>query len=216
MAEPASLWSVAMGVLGVVAGTAGKSVWDKYWGWKASVPIEIWKIRISQLGRLLSEFYWPLYIRLVRDDVVWTKVFSDLRPQNNSPSVDWVKNMSIENRRKLAAEIESKILIPNHLEAVNIIRTSVHLANADTEFLELLVKYTRHVDTYSSLRSAGIADTDPVNVGEPYPQGFSEAVHARLSNYQNIYDKMVNESGMKNLINNLDVEFENFARYWKN
>src|SRR5262245_10088643 len=40
----------------------------------------------------------------------------------------------------------------------------------------------RHVDAYTSLRSAGItAPVDPMDVGEPYPHGLSQAVEAGIS-----------------------------------
>lgn len=88
-------------------------------------------------------------------------------------------------------------MLPNHLEAVGIIRSSIHLANADAEFLALLAKYIRHVDAYASLRSAGIMNADPIDVGEPYPAGLTAAVYARLEKYQTDYDELVRAKGVK-------------------
>jgi hypothetical protein len=191
---------------------------------------ETWKTRAHQLERRLSEFYWPLYTRLMRDDVVWRKVFLDLRPshdheqpdheqpdheQPDHEQPDWAKNLTDEDRRKLSQEIESKVLLPNHVEAVSIIRSSIHLANADAEFLELLAKYVRHVDAYTSLRSAGLMDTDPIAIGEPYPLGLSKAVNVRLNRYQADYDELVREKGVadfrKDIVTEMTNELE-FAR----
>ena len=100
-----------------------------------------------------------------------------------------------KSRRKLSEEIEAKVLLPNHTEAVNIIRHRIHLANADAEFLDVLSRYMRHVDVYTALHSAGIT-ADPMNVDEPYPHGLSQAVEARLKRYQADYDELLREKGV--------------------
>jgi hypothetical protein len=47
---------------------------------------------------------------------------------------DSVAQISGDDRRKLAKAIETTVLVPNHKEAVGIIRANIHLANADSEF----------------------------------------------------------------------------------
>jgi hypothetical protein len=191
-----TLWSALGGAFGGAAGVIAKSLWDRYVGWKSSIPLETWKIRTHELERRLSKFYWPLYARLMRDDVVWKVVFHDLRPRQDSEQPPWATRMSEDARRALSREIEAKVLLPNHTEAVGIIRSSIHLANADADFLALLGKYVRHVDAYSSLRSAGISDQDPIDVGEPYPPGLSEAVEVKLRGYQAEYEELLREKGV--------------------
>jgi hypothetical protein len=134
------------GAAGTVLGAVFKSLWDKYFGWQSAIPIETWKIRTSQLGRLLSEFYWPLYVRLMRDDVVWEKVFYDLR-RGNDRSSGWARDISADDKNKLSREIEAKVLLPNHLEAIGIIRSSIHLAECDGEFLYLKNTYAMSTPT---------------------------------------------------------------------
>jgi hypothetical protein len=126
-------------------------------------------------------------------------VFYDLRPRHDRERPAWAKALSDDSRRKLSQEIETKVLLPNHVDAVGIIRSSIHLANADGEFLELLAKYMRHVDAYTSLRSAGMMGVDPIDVGEPYPEGLSEAVEARLRKYQAEYEELLREKGVADL-----------------
>lgn len=207
MAELGGLWAALGGAVGGVLGVVAKSLWDRYAGWRAGIPLETWKIRTAQLERRLSQFYWPLYARLLRDDVVWRMVFFDLRLRHDRPQPDWARNMAEEDRRKLAQEIEAKVLLPNHQEAVSIIRSAVHLANADKEFEVILARYMRHVDAYSSLRSAGIMTADPIDVGEPYPKELTEAVEARLRKYQAEYEELLRDKGVLDLRRELNFEF---------
>jgi hypothetical protein len=161
--------------------------------------METWKIRTTELEQRLSQFYWPLYMRFQRDDLVWEKVFHDLRPKDGRVSPDWVAKVSDEDRQKLAQEIEEKVLVPNHAEAASIIRSGLYRANADQEFEDLLARYLRHVDAYASLRSAGIRDVTPTHIGEPYPNGLSEAVSKRLRKYQAEYEAMLRDHGVLDL-----------------
>src|SRR5205085_12020736 len=130
-----------------------KTVWDAYFGWRDRIRLETWKIRITELEQRLSQFYWPLYIRLRRDDLIWKKVFRDLRLVGDHTRPDWVHRFSEADRLKLLQEMEEKVLLPNHAEAVGIIRSGIHRANADQEFERMLMQYIRHVDAYASLWS---------------------------------------------------------------
>lgn len=206
MADNSGAWAAIGAAAGSALGLVAKSYWDRYVGWRAGVPIQTWKIRTAQLERRLSQFYWPLYVRLLRDDVVWTKVFFDLRPRHDRALPDWALSMGEDDRRKLSQEIEAKVLLPNHQEAVGIIRSSIHLANADKEFEELLARYVRHVDAYASLRSAGITTADPLDVGEPYPLGLTAAVEARMRKYQAEYEELLRAKGVLDLRRELSQE----------
>jgi hypothetical protein len=193
--EKITFWSVISAILGFLA----KSIWDMYFGHRQRIRLETWKIRTAELEQRLSQFYWPLYVRLQRDDRVWEKVFYDLRPGGDHRRPDWVEKISPADRLKFANEIEDKILIPNHIEAIAIIRTGMHRANADSELADLLARYIRHVDVYISLRSASLRDVDPMDVGETYPSGLSKAVEVRLRKYQAEYEKLLRDRGILDL-----------------
>lgn len=196
MADAGTLWPALGAAVGAALGVVAKSLWDRFAGWRSDIPLETWKIRTHQLERRLSEFYWPLYACLMRDNVVWPVVFYHLRPRHDREQPTWATRLPEEARLKLSQEIEAKALLPNHIDAVGIIRSSIHLANADAEFLALLAKYIRHVDAYTSLRSAGIRDADPIDVDEPFPAGLSEAVEARLQRYQAEYEELLRDKGV--------------------
>jgi hypothetical protein len=188
--------SLAAGAIGIAA----KSLWDSYVGWRNNTRLEKWKIRVTQLEGRLSNFYWPLYIRLLRDDNVWTKVFIDLRPGGTHSRAIWVDNIPKDRRASLSEQIQDSILVPNHVEAVRIITSNMHRAgNNDPEFTALLLKYIRHVDVYESLRSAKLNDVDPIDVGESYPEGLSAAVAARLKAYQDEYDALLRDQSILDL-----------------
>lgn len=105
-------------------------------------------------------------MRLQRDNVVWRKILDRFGHINPSD----------EERRKIAFEIERTIIIPNHLDTVRIIQSAIHLANADKELVLLLMAYMRHIDVYTSIRSAGIQDKDPIAFGEPWPKGLDSGL----------------------------------------
>jgi hypothetical protein len=189
-----TFWSL----LSAAVGFGAKALWDSYSGYRDKVRLESWKIKTGELERRLSQFYWPLYAHLQRDDVIWQKVFYDLNSSAKSKKPRWIKNLSEDEQQRLGHEIENKILLPNHAEAVSVIRSFIHLANADSEFEDMLFRYVRHVDVYTSLRSAG-CDVNPIDVGEEYPAGLSEAVRNRLVTYQHEYETLLQDRGVLDL-----------------
>jgi hypothetical protein len=196
-----TFWSLLSGAVGFGA----KALWDSYSGYRDKVRLESWKIRTGELERRLSQFYWPLYAHLQRDDVIWEKVFWDLDSSAKSRKPRWVANLSEDEQRKLANEIETKVLLPNHVDAVSVIRSFIHIANADPEFEDMLIRYVRHVDVYASLRSAG-CDLNPIDVGEEFPAGLSEAVRERLLTYQREYEALLQDRGVLDLSRRHPVE----------
>ena len=106
--------------------------------------------------RQLAEFYWALYVRLQMDNSIWS----------------WLERVTAESPtrdRKLAAAIEGKFTLPNHRKAVEIIESKIHLVENDAELEGLLLTYVRHVALFEALRASGITDTDPKDVGVPWP-----------------------------------------------
>ncbi|MET4121987.1 hypothetical protein ABIB90_008257 [Bradyrhizobium sp. JR4.1] len=75
--------------------------------------------------------------------------------------------MPAEKRSELGREIENKVFIPNHAAAVEIISTKMHLACAKENLEQLLLEFVRHVEVYRAIKSAGLNDVDPIDVGDP-------------------------------------------------
>jgi hypothetical protein len=64
----------AIGILSAVIGFLGKSAWDLFWKQRQERIALAHKKRIDFLGNQLSRFFWPIYIRLQMDNVVWERI----------------------------------------------------------------------------------------------------------------------------------------------
>jgi hypothetical protein len=184
-----TLTAIVSGAFFGAMGYGLRTVWDSYNKHWDTIRIEVWKIRASQLEQRLSRFFWPVYLRLQRDNVVWRRILDRFEHVNPSD----------EERRKIAFELENTVIIPNHLETVKIIQSAIHLADVDKELEALLMAYLRHVDVYTSIRSAGIRAKDPINFGEAWPKGLFAAVEQRLVACQREYEELLRDKGILNL-----------------
>jgi hypothetical protein len=136
---------------------------------------ELAQKQLDLLERQLAEFYWPLYLRLEKDNAVWGKILH--RDDRTDPI-----------RQKIAWQIESEFLLPNHEAIIKIVEEKIHLANPDDILLGELLAYIRHVAVFSAPRSAEIQDRDPIALGEPYPKDLFPLVRERTIDLQKRYD----------------------------
>jgi hypothetical protein len=172
-------------LIALVAAAAGfilKGLFDAWVGKRKELELAAWRIRADTLAARLAEFYWPIYLRLQRDNIVWEKILD--------------RDHADEDRKQLAHKIEELVLLPNHEEVVSIIERAIHLAGADPPFEKALLAYVRHVDIYRSLRAAGIRK-DPLRVGEPYPSELFSLLRDRLAQYQGEYDELLRQHGIE-------------------
>lgn len=72
-----------------VSGIIVKWIFDYY----LKAKDEYWRRRISEVEAQISEFYWPIYIRLQKDNVIWRKIIERT-------------NELDKDKRELAHEIE--------------------------------------------------------------------------------------------------------------
>lgn len=185
-------------LIGGAIGFGAKALFDSALKKRDQINLETWKIKTRVLEQRLTGFYWPLFAALQRDKLLWQKVFYDLRASSNhAPS--WVTRFSDEHRKSFARKLELEVLIPNHREALRIIRENMHLANADATFLKLLGRYVRHVDVYDALRRAEVYEIDPIDVSEEYPHGLGEEVERRMLAYQQEYEQLLHGRGILDL-----------------
>jgi len=109
--------------------------------------------QIQFLESQLSQLFWPLYLRLQTDNVVWERI---LQRKSNDPT-----------KAALGKQVELDVLLPNHEAACKIIQDNIHLA-ADATLVKILLKYIKHVTIYRAIRATGDKETDPIDVGEPW------------------------------------------------
>ena len=146
-----------------VAGFLGKSAWDFYWKEQQQRRDIQYRKRLDVLEQQLSRFYWPIYIRLQKDNAVWKRILDRSKGTEDL-------------RAKVGDAIESKVVLPNHQETVRVIQDNIHLAQLDQKLEELLLQYVRHVAVYSAMRDAGCMDMDPIMLGEPWPEDLFSAI----------------------------------------
>lgn len=169
---------ILIALISAASGFGVKALWQAHVDRQKEIESETWKIRVSELEQRLSKFYWPIYLRLQKDNVVWEKILE----RKNDLDID---------KKKLAYQIEKDVLLPNHSEILEIIESNIHLAKPDSEFEKKILMYIRHVNVYKALRSADIWDKDPIYFEEPYPHGFFESLETHLKSLQNEYDEII-------------------------
>ena len=135
-------------------------------------------IKLQFIERQLSQFYWPIYLRLQKDNAAWKRVHhlsdgSDVLP------------------KELGTDIEKNFILPNHDEIVKLIESGIHLAKDDEELFKVLIKYIKHVAVYKSLRSANRYDINPIDVGEPFPKNLFASIEKKTMGLQKQYDELL-------------------------
>lgn len=170
---------ILLSIIAASAGFMAKSLWDQYADKKKSIELDLWKIRVQDVETRLREFLWPIYLRLQRDNVIWEKI---LHRDSGDPE-----------KQKVAYQIETSVILPNHVEIISLIESGMHFVRDDKELENALLAYMRHIDVYRSIRAAGILEKDPIYFGEPYPDGFFQVIENRVRKQQKKYDDILSE-----------------------
>lgn len=173
------MYETILPIITAAAGFMAKSLWDQYVDKRKSIELDLWKIRLDETEKRLREFLWPIYLRLQRDNVVWNKIL-----QRNSEDFE---------KRRVAQQIESDVILPNHVEIMKLIESGMHFVRGDKDLEAGLLEYMRHIDVYRSIRGAGINDKDPIYFNEPYPHGFFKLIEERVHKLQKQYDDILSE-----------------------
>ncbi len=171
----------AIGLIVLVCGYLLNRLLEKFKS-SASLRNELVKDRdrrgLEFAEKQLSQFYWPLYTRLHFDTAVWTRILEKDHTDD-------------ELRRRIGAGIEAEFILPNHEEAIKIIREKIHLMEGDDELFGLLRQYLRHVAVYKAMREAGEQEKYPKHVGEPWPKELVRKVEEETQALQDTYDSLL-------------------------
>jgi hypothetical protein len=162
-----------------LAGIASKGAIDSYLRRKEEAHKFVLDKRVQFLEQQLSQFYWPMYLHLQKDNLYWER----LMERNQDPE---------SSQSRLSLQIESGVILPGHKEAMAVIEANLHLAGDSTVVQESL-RYVRHVKLYEMLRAAGIKD-DPVTHGEPYPRDYFPLIQQRVNALQSEYDNLIRQT----------------------
>lgn len=136
--------------------------------------------RLQRVERQLSEFYWPVYMRLQKDNTVWRRLL-DKNREDGDPL------------KKIGVKIETESILPNHRELVTIIEAKLHLAEPDSELQGLLLKYIDHVAVYNAATAAGFSDLHNTqrDLLPEWPKGLFAAIERRTRRLQSTYDELL-------------------------
>jgi hypothetical protein len=131
--------------------------------------------------RQISEFYWPIYLRLEKDNVMWKRIKSLSAEKNVLPEA--------------ASEvIEKDFILKNHQEIVEIIESKIHLAGDSANSKELineLLKYIKHVEIYKTIRSIKeLQKFNPIDLDEPFPEKIFSLVENNFRDLQKRYETL--------------------------
>jgi hypothetical protein len=187
-----------LGGLGLaILGFLGRSLWDIVMKRRESLRDLQIKGRIDRLEKQLSQFYWPIYLRLIQNEATWERI---LGPGD------------AERARTLRSVFEREIILPNHAEIVARLQSGSYLADADYDFRRLIADYLHHVAVYRSLRDAG-DDRLPAQAGAPFPQRLSREFETRTLTLQAEYDtllerRVIAEPDSKSMFRDLEREAE--------
>lgn len=130
---------------------------------------EIDKARLQYVTSQLKEFYWPILIRLEKNNAIYNKLDDSFIGQS----------------------IDESVILPNHLEIVKILEDKMHLAQADSAFLNEIAHYVGHVYTYQSLRKGGYTGYPKEYRGRSYRSEFFKVVKTRTNFFQEEYNDLI-------------------------
>ena len=147
------------------------------------IVIARYNAELELIERQISEFYWPIYLRLEKDNVMWKRIKS-LSPD---------KNVIPEAASDV---IEKEFILKNHQEIVEIIESKIYLAENLTNSKDLineLLQYIKHVAVYKTIRSIKeLQKINPVDLNEPFPQKLFPLIESNFRELQNRYEHLKN------------------------
>jgi hypothetical protein len=112
---------------------------------KSEISKQRFSASLQRIERQLSEFYWPMYLRLQKDNTVWRRLLDKGKEEDNP-------------LRRIGSRIEIDFILPNHNELVKIIETKIHLAEPNAALQAALLSYIDHVAVYNAAIAAGFKD----------------------------------------------------------
>ncbi len=145
------------------------------------IAIAQYNAELELIERQISEFYWPIYLRLEKDNVMWKRIKSLSSEKNLLPEA-------------ASEAIEKEFILKNHQEIVEIIESKIHLAensNDSKELINELLKYIKHVAIYKTIRSIKeLQRFNPIDLNEPFPERIHPLIENKFLELQNRYEHL--------------------------
>jgi hypothetical protein len=125
--------------------------------------------KLEFTSQQLSEFYWPIYYRL----------------EKNQAAYKLMSNTFIGER------IDTSVILPNHLEILQIIEQKIYLAQPDAVLINEIKKYVRHISMYAALRQGHYQGYPGDYSADDFPLAFYNLVKSKTLQLQRHYDKLL-------------------------
>lgn len=150
---------------------------ERYARHRDAVRFESWRLEVASLEQKLSQFYWPIYCRLLRGAIAWK-------------SGNFRKETDTEDGKNFIAAFDLDVVVRNHEETRDIIQANFHHFGGDKKLEAALVKLLHHIDVYLALRASG-SKNDPIWVGQPWPYEIETLIEENLHKLQTRYDQLL-------------------------
>jgi hypothetical protein len=175
---------LAIGLLILFSGYMLNRAIEKYkaaQGLKSEISKQRFTATLQRIERQLSEFYWPMYLRLQKDNTVWRRLLDKGKEEGNP-------------LRRIGSRIEIDFILPNHNELVKIIETKIHLAEPDAALQAALLSYIDHVAVYNAAIAAGFTDLhgSQRELLTPWPRDLFPLIEDRTLKLQRDYVILLN------------------------
>jgi hypothetical protein len=175
---------LAIGLLILFSGYMLNRAIEKYkaaQGLKSEISKQRFTATLQRIERQLSEFYWPMYLRLQKDNTVWRRLLDKGKEEDNP-------------LRRIGSRIEIDFILPNHNELVKIIETKIHLAEPDAALQAALLSYIDHVAVYNAAIAAGFTDLhgSQRELLTPWPRDLFPLIEDRTLKLQRDYVILLN------------------------
>jgi len=175
---------LAIGLLILFSGYMLNRAIEKYkaaQGLKSEISKQRFTATLQRIERQLSEFYWPMYLRLQKDNTVWRRLLGKRKEEGNP-------------LRRIGSRIEIDFKLPNHNELVKIIETKIHLAEPDAALQAALLSYIDHVAVYNAAIAAGFTDLhgSQRELLTPWPRDLFPLIEDRTLKLQRDYVILLN------------------------
>lgn len=167
----------ALGILALIAGYWINKQFERFKS-KQSLYLEIAREKRQLVEKQLAEFYWPILIRLEKDNAIWKSMLG--------------KYKTDPTERKLGLEVEKAFILQNHDEIMKIIEGYIHHVGNNQDLLDEIKKYSRHVAVYKALRA--IDDKrDPNNLDKDigWPDDFYTTIRDKMLAIQQEYESLL-------------------------
>lgn len=138
--------------------------------------------KLMHVENQLNNLYYPIFYRLQKDDALWR-----LSPR--------LSHRGGSLPEEVNDTLETKYILKNHLEIVNIIETNSHLLHANAELQEQVQAYIKHVAIYETIHGVdSLKDKFPEDFNSPYPHSFKKLIEAQIASLQGQYDQLLIEN----------------------